>query len=84
MFRLKTFGPQTKVSPQVNNKTPRKGNIKHGTWRSLRHAYMELRPNMTYVAFYKRVKSGMTPEDAAKTERQKGGRVRRLKLPWEE
>lgn len=67
----------------MSKNSPRKSNMRFGTYRSLRHAYLDLKPDMTYVAFYKRVKAGMTPEDAAKQARQKGGRVRRLKLPWE-
>jgi hypothetical protein len=57
--------------------------MRFGAYRSLRAAYMDLKPNMTYLAFYKRVKGGMDPLEAAKLERQKGGRVRRAKLPWE-
>lgn len=52
-------------------------------YRSLRSAYLALKPNMTYLAFYKRVKGGMSLADAATQERQKGGRVRKAPLPWE-
>lgn len=61
----------------------RKANIRIGNYRSLRHAYLELKPDMTYLAFYKRVKGGMTPEQAATATKSKTGRPRRRPLPWE-
>lgn len=67
----------------MSKNSPRKSNMRFGYYRSLRHAYMDLKPDMTYLAFYKRVKRGMSPEDAAKTARSKTGRPRRRPLPWE-
>lgn len=57
--------------------------MRFGPYRSLRAAYMDLKPDMTYIAYYKRVKAGMDPYEAATLVRQKAGRVRRAKLPWE-
>lgn len=67
----------------MSKNSPRKSNMRFGAYRSLRAAYMDLKPNMTYIAYYKRVKGGMDPIEAAKLGRQKAGRVRRAKLPWE-
>jgi hypothetical protein len=67
----------------VSKNSPRKSNMRFGAYRSLRAAYMDLKPNMTYIAYYKRVKAGMDPIEAATLVRQKAGRVRRAKLPWE-
>lgn len=64
-------------------KAGRKSNMRFGAYRSLRAAYLDLKPNMTYLAFYKRVKNGMSLEEAATLDRQKGGRQRVAKLPWE-
>ena len=63
--------------------THRKTNIRLGKYRSLRAAYMDLKPDVTYLAFYKRVKGGMSLEAAA-APRSKLGRRRRRPLPWEE
>jgi hypothetical protein len=57
--------------------------MRFGPYRSLRAAYMDLKPNMTYMAYYKRVKAGMDPVAAAAHPPAKAGRVRRAKLPWE-
>jgi hypothetical protein len=65
------------------SKAARKGNMRFGNYRSLRAAYLDLKPSMTYLAFYKRVKSGMGLIEAATMERQKGGRIRTAPLPWE-
>lgn len=67
----------------MSKNSPRKSNMRSEKYRSLRAAYLDLKPDMTYHAFYKRVKGGMAVEEAATLVRQKGGRVRRAKLPWE-
>lgn len=67
----------------MSKNSPRKSNMRFGKYRSLRAAYLDLKPDMTYIAYYKRVKGGMDPIEAAKLVRQKAGRVRRAKLPWE-
>jgi hypothetical protein len=43
--------------------SPRRSNRRYGNYRSLRHMYNELKPDMTYVAFYKRDKTLMHPFD---------------------
>jgi len=67
----------------VSKNSPRKSNMRFGQYRSLRAAYLDLKPDITYLAFYKRVKGGMDPLEAAKLGRQRGGRARKAKLPWE-
>ena len=68
----------------MSKNSPRKSNMKHGTYRSLRSMYLALKPDMTYIAFYKRVKGGMSPEDAAAAPKSNRGRRRARPLPWEE
>lgn len=67
----------------MSKNSPRKSNMRFGNYRSLRHAYLDLKPNMTYLAFYKRVKGGMTPIEAATVNKNNTGRPRRRPLPWE-
>lgn len=61
----------------------RRSNLRVGNYRSLRQMYLDLKPEITYLAFYKRVKGGMDPYEAARLPRQKGGRPRKRKLMWE-
>jgi hypothetical protein len=63
--------------------SPRRSNLTYGNYRSLRQMYLALKPDMTYLAFYKRVKAGMKPEDAAAAPKSTRGRKRRRPLPWE-
>jgi hypothetical protein len=63
---------------------PRRSNRRYGNYRSLRHMYNDLKPDITYVAFYKRVvKGGMDPLVAAKAPKGFSGRRRSKPLPWE-
>lgn len=70
----------------MNDRTknsPRRSNLREGSYRSLRQAYLVLQPDMAYLTFYKRVKSGMSWAEAATTPLRKAGRRRHRKLPWE-
>lgn len=68
----------------MSKNSPRKSNMKHGKYRSLRSMYLALKPDMTYLAFYKRVKAGMNPDEAASLPKANRGRRRARPLPWEE
>jgi hypothetical protein len=61
----------------------RKPNIRVGKYRSIRAAYTDLKPNMTYLAFYKRIKGGMPLDEAVAQPTSPAGRKRAKPLPWE-
>jgi hypothetical protein len=67
----------------VSKNSSRRSNLRFGNYRSLRAAYLDLKPDMTYLTFYKRVKAGLTPDEATNAPLRKQGRKRRKPLPWE-